>query len=366
MRSFRQRWMVGLGLLLMTCGLAACKKETAPAASQEVQPVAKETVTDPLATWQPSFDPAGAEYTYILSNVDHPAIEGIAVGYHIRDKVWQRSGGRLYVDFRPMAQLGGEKDVIKKLKLGAVQGMLCSSVAAVNVADKLGVVNLPFVIDSFEKLETFRRSPELFDDFRQAAVEQDILAVDFTGYGAYGWATKEPVRTLEEARRVNFRVAQAPVNIDSYKAWGLKFTVMPWPDVPQALQTGVVTGLDHTPIVCSITKKFNYANNFTRLDYAQGLYIHLLNKRWLDGLPADLQEILLQTIEEESAKARTLTREQQERELAAAQNRGVQIFELAAADRQQLVELSEPVYASWTEKIGANYLQRVRSALADR
>lgn len=363
MKFFRQRLMAGLGLLMVVCSLSGCKQETAPSVQQEAKPVAREVETDPLAAWQPSFDPKGAEYTYILSNVDHPAIEGIAVGYHIRDKVWRRSGGRLYVDFRPMAQLGGEKDVIKKLKLGAVQGMLCSSVAAVNVADKLGVVNLPFVVDSFEKLEAFRNTPELFNDFRQAAAGQNILAVDFTGYGTYGWATKEPVRTLEEARRVNFRVAQAPVNIDSYKAWSLKFTVMPWPDVPQALQTGVVTGLDHTPIVCSITKKFNFAKNFTRLDYAQGLYIHLLNKRWLDGLPADLQAILLQTIEEESAKARALTRDQQERELIAAQSRGVQVFQLAPADRQQLIELSQPVYDSWAEKIGKDYLTRVRTAL---
>lgn len=364
MKPLRQVLIVGLGMLMVLCSLAGCKQETVPASQQESQAVEKGVVKDPLAAWQPSFDPKGAEYTYILSNVDHPAIEGIAVGYHIRDKVWQRSGGRLYVDFRPMAQLGGEKDVIKKLKLGAVQGMLCSSVAAVNVADKLGVVNLPFVVGSFEKLEKFRSTSELFDDFREAAVGQDILAVDFTGYGTYGWATKEPVRTLEEARRVNFRVAQAPVNIDSYKAWGLKFTVMPWPDVPQALQTGVVTGLDHTPIVCSITKKFNFAKNFTRIDYAQGLYIHLLNKRWLDNLPADLQTILLQVIEEESAKARALTQAQQERELAAAQSRGVQVFELDAADRQQLIELSEPVYDQWAEKIGPGYLQRVRSELA--
>ena len=363
MKSSRQILVVGLGFLVLMCVLAGCKQDTVPTAQQEAQPVAKEVVKDPLATWQPQFDPSEAEFTYILSNVDHPAIEGIAVGYHIRDKVWQRSGGRLYVDFRPMAQLGGEKDVIKKLKLGAVQGMLCSSVAAVNVADKLGVVNLPFVVDSFEKLEAFRNTPALFDDFREAAAEQGILAVDFTGYGAYGWATKEPVRTLEEARRVNFRVAQAPVNIDSYKAWGLKFTVMPWPDVPQALQTGVVTGLDHTPIVCSITKKFNFATNFTRLDYAQGLYIHLLNKRWLDSLPADLQVILLKTIEEESAKARALTRDQQERELIAAQSLGVQVFQLAPADRQKLIKLSQPVYDSWAEKIGQEYLTRVRNAL---
>ncbi|MCK7489019.1 MAG: TRAP transporter substrate-binding protein [Anaerotruncus sp.] len=228
-------------------------------------------------------------------------IEGIGVGYKIRDKVWEKSKGRLYVDFRPLAQLGGEKDVIGKLKLGAVQGMLCSSVASVNVADRLGLVNLPFVVDSYEKLEKFRANQELFKEYGATALEQGIVVADFTGYGGYGWATKTPVKSLDDARKVNFRIAQAPVNADIYKAWGLKFTVMPWPDVPQALQTGVIDGLDHTIMVCSITKKFDFAPNFTRLDYAQGLYIHLINKKWLDGLPADLQKILLDTITEESA-----------------------------------------------------------------
>ena len=48
---------------------------------------------DPLAAWKPKFDPSGAQYTYLLSNVSHPAIEGIGVGYRIRDKVWERSKG---------------------------------------------------------------------------------------------------------------------------------------------------------------------------------------------------------------------------------------------------------------------------------
>jgi len=190
---------------------------------------------DPLDAWKPSFDPGNAEYTYLLSCVGHPAIEGVAVGFRIRDKVWERSGGRLYVDFRPLSQLGGEKDVISKLKLGAVHGMLSSSVAAANIAPRLGIVNLPYLIDTFAKLDTFRNNPELFGPFREAPQRQGLLAIDFTGYGSYGWATTTPVRTVAEAKQVNFRIAQAPVNTDLYKAWGLKFTVMPWPDVPQAL-----------------------------------------------------------------------------------------------------------------------------------
>jgi len=318
---------------------------------------------DPLAAWKPKFDPSGAEYTYILSNISHPVIEGVAAGYRIRDKVWEKTNGRIYVDYRPLAQLGGEKDVISKLKLGAVQGMLSSSVAAANVADRLGVVNLPYVVDTFDKLDTFRNDPALWEPFATAALQSGIVVADVTGYGPYGWATTTPVRTLSDAKGINFRIAEAPVNTDSYKAWGLKFTVMPWPDVPQALQTGVITGLDHTAIVCNITKKFTIAKNFTQLNYAQGLFVHLVNKRWLDKLPEDLRTTFLEVITEESAATRELTKKQFDVQVAAAKEAGVEFIELPESDIAQLKKLSEPVLEKWGQKIGPDYLAKVRQTL---
>jgi len=318
---------------------------------------------DPLAKWKPSFDPSGAEYTYLLSCVGHPAIEGVAVGFRIRDRVWELSNGRLYVDFRPLSQLGGEKDVITKLKFGAIQGMMSSSVAAANIAPKLGIVNLPYVVDSFEKLDTFRNTPELWEPFRDAPAQQNLQVIDFTGYGSYGWATNSPVKSLQDAKKIKFRIAQAPVNIDAYKAWGLQFTVMPWPDVPQALQTGVITGLDHTPIVCNISKKFSISRYYTQLDYAQGLYVHLVNKRWLRSLPDELAQILVQVIEEESVIARKLTQLQQEEQIAAAKQDGVTFIELDQKDHQVLVEKSAELDSVWGEMIGQDYLRKVRATL---
>ncbi len=325
--------------------------------------MAAEKKKNPLAAWQPNFDPSGAEYTYILSNISHPVIEGVGVGYRIRDKVWEKSKGRLYVDFRPLAQLGGEKDVISKLKLGAVQGMLSSSVAAANITDLLGIVNLPYVVDTFDKLDTFRNTPETWEPFSNGAQKQGLLIADITGYGPYGWATTSPVKSIADAKGTNFRIAEAPVNTDTYKAWGLKFTVMPWPDVPQALQTGVITGLDHTAIVCNITKKFTIAKSFTELNYAQGLFVHVINKRWLNKLPKDLQDVLLTVIAEESAATRILTRKQHDVQVAKAKEAGVQFLQLSDSDIEQLKLEAEPVLKKWGEKIGLDYLAKVREKL---
>ncbi len=317
---------------------------------------------DPLAKWKPDFDPTGAAFTYLLSCVGHPAIEGVTVGYRIRDRVWKETGGQLYVDFRPLSQLGGEKDVINKLKFGAIHGMLSSSVAAANIAPLLGVVNLPFLIDDFDKLDRFRDSQELWEPFQNAAMSNGLRVVDFTGYGSYGWATTTPVNTLQDAKTVNFRIAQAPVNIDAYKAWKLKFSVLPWPDVPQALQTGVINGLDHTPIVCNISRKFTVAKYYTEINYAQGLYIHIMNDKWLKTLPAELQQTLLKVIREESAAARKLTQKQQVEQIAAAKADGVTFISLDENDKKTMISASESLYVSWGEKIGKSYLDKVRAA----
>ena len=318
---------------------------------------------DPLANWKTTFDYSKAEYTYILSNISHPVIQGVANGYNFRDALWQKSNGRIYVDYRPLAQLGGEKDVISKLKLGAVQGMLASSVASANIADKLGIVNLPYVVDTYDKLDQFRGNPALWGPYSNAAKSAGLMVADIVNYGQYGWATTTPVRNLADAKKVNFRIAEAPVNIDVYNAWGTKFTVMPWPDVPQALQTGVINGLDHTAIVCNITKKFTIAKYFTELNYAQGLFLHLVNEKWFNKLPKDLQKVFIDVLEEESVKTRALTRAQHDAQIAKAKEAGVEFISLSAADKAQLVKAAKPVYASWGAKIGMDYLKKVRSTL---
>ena len=318
---------------------------------------------DPLAQWAPKFDPSSAKFTYLLSCVGHPAIEGVAAGFRIRDRVWEATGGQIYVDFRPLSILGGEKDVINKLKFGAVQGMMSSSVAAANIVPQLGIVNLPYIVDSFEKLEQFRNSPALWEPFRDAAKSKGLQIVDFTGYGSYGWATTTPVASLADAKQVNFRIAQAPVNIDSYKAWKLKFSVLPWSDVPQALQTGVINGLDHTPIVCNITKKFTVAKYYTELNYAQGLYVHIVNKKWLQKLPVDLQKTFLDIVHDESALTRKLTQKQQEEQIEMAKATGVTFLKLSENDKNEMIARSGKIYTEWSKKIGEEYFKLVKDTL---
>ena len=308
-----------------------------------------------LDAWKPAFDPSGAKYKFIVSNVSHPVLKGVYTGFAIRDELWKRTNGQMYLDYKPFSMLGGEVEVLNQLQMGAIQGMGVSSVASTNLGPRFGVVNLPFLIDSFDKLDKFVNSGKLFDHFMMAMDHQGIIGIDITGYGNYGWASTTPVKSIADAKKVKFRIAEAAVNRLNYKNWGFNPVVMPWPDVPVALKQGVITGLDHTLTVCSITKKFEVAKYFTELNYAQGLFIWIFNKAWFNKLPADLQKTLVATVKDVCADIRAQVVQQETDQIAKAKAAGIEFYQLSNKEMATLKKQGQKTHEEFRAEINKLY-----------
>ena len=308
-----------------------------------------------LDKWKPAFDPSTAKYRAIVSNVSHPVLKGVYAGFAIRDELWKRTNGQIYIDYKPFSMLGGEVEVLNQLQMGAIQGMGVSSVAAVNLGPRFGLVNLPFLINSFDKLDKFVASGKLFDHFMMAMDHQGIIGLDITGYGNYGWATVSPVKSLADARKLKFRTAEAPVNQLVYREWGINPVAMPWPDVPVALKQGVIDGLDHTPMVCSITKKFEVCKYFTYVDYAQGLFIWIFNKAWFQSLPPDLQGTFRQVVRDVCAEIRAETRNQEATEIMNSSRAGIIYYKLPDDDMQFLRKQGDAAHKKFASEINKLY-----------
>ncbi len=341
-------------LVLTAAIVAACIFLVLPAITQAQQKPS-------LDKWKPAFDPSTAKYKLKVSNVSHPVLKGVYAGFAIRDELWKRSKGQIFFEYLPFSMLGGEVEVLNQLQMGAIQGMGVSSVASTNLGPRFGLVNLPFLIDSFDKLDKFIGNKELFDYFLKAMDRVGIMGLDITGYGNYGWATTIPVRNIEDAKKVKFRIAEAAVNKLLYKSWGFNPVVMPWPDVPVALKQGVITGLDHTPAVCNITGKFEVAKFFTQVNYAQGLFIWIFNKEWFNKLPKDLQQVFVSTVHDVCAEIRKETVQQEIDQIADAKKKGIEFFKLSDADMDTLRKEGDIVHKQYAKEIGEEYLKKVQA-----
>ncbi|MGD8367330.1 MAG: TRAP transporter substrate-binding protein [Desulfobacterales bacterium] len=308
-----------------------------------------------LDAWKPAFDPSGAKYKCIVSNVSHPVLKGVYAGFAMRDELWKRTNGQIYIDYKPFSMLGGEVEVLNQLQMGAIQGMGVSSVASTNLGPRFGLINLPFLVNSFEKLDKFIASGKLFDHYMNAMDHQGIMGIDITGYGNYGWATTRPVKSLDDARKIKFRTAEAAVNQLLYKQWGLNAVVMPWPDVPVALKQGVIEGLDHTPMVCNITKKFEVCKYYTYIDYAQGLFIWIFNKAWFNKLPADLQKTFVETVHDVCANIREQVKIQEAVEIMKASKNGIEFYTLPKDEMDWLRKQGDAVHQEYRAEINKLY-----------
>lgn len=331
-------------LITAVC-LICCMAFAVPAAAKKTS----------LDKWKPDFDPSGAKYKCIVSNVSHPVIKGVYAGFAMRDELWKRTGGQIYLDFKPLSILGGEVEVLNMLQMGAIQGMGVSSVASTNLGPRFGLVNLPFLINSFDKLDKFVASGPLYDHFMNAMDHQGITGLDITGYGNYGWATTAPVKTLDDAKKVKFRIAEAAVNQLLYTQWGFNPVVMPWPDVPVALKQGVITGLDHTPSVCNITKKFEVAKYYTQVNYAQGLFIWIFNKAWLNSLPPELKQTFIDVVHDVCADIRKQARQQELDQIALAEKNGIEFFRLSDEEMAVLREKGDAAHRKYADEINLLY-----------
>jgi TRAP-type C4-dicarboxylate transport system substrate-binding protein len=316
-----------------------------------------------LEKWKASFDYSKAKYKIKVSNVSHPAIKGVFAGFAIRDALWKATNGQIYFEYIPFSMLGGEVEVLNQLQMGAIQGMSCSSVASTNLGPRMGIVNLPFLVNSYEKLEKFVGNKKLFQHFLDAMKHQGIMGLDITAYGRYGWATTIPVKNIADAKKVKFRIAEAAVNKLLYKSWGFNPVVMPWPDVPTALKQGVITGLDHTLIVCYLTKKFEVAKNFTPVNYAQGLFIWIFNEKWFKSLPADLQATFKKVVNEQCAIYRGQCKTQEAEAKKGAIKAGVKFWDLSKADLATLKKEGDKVHQEYAKEIGPKYLKEVQDFL---
>ena len=130
---------------------------------------------------------------------------------------------------------------------------------------------------------------------------------------------------------------------------------MPWPDVPVALKQGVITGLDHTPSVCNITKKFEDAKYFTYVNYAQGLFIWIFNKAWFNSLPPDLQKTFKEVVHEVCAKIRKETVQQETDQIDAAKKAGIEFISLSKEEMDTLRKLGDSVHKKFAEEINKLY-----------
>ena len=150
-------------------------------------------------------------------------------------------------DFRIVqnAALGGEKEVAEGVRLGSVQGSLCTLSAMSAWIPESQLFDAPFVFRDAAHVRRVVDGPA-GTELKSKFAAQNFAVQGFINYGARHLLTKEPVTRPSQLAGKRIRVIQSPLHTELWKAFGANPTPIPIPETYNALQTGVVDMMDLT------------------------------------------------------------------------------------------------------------------------
>lgn len=254
------------------------------------------------------------------------------------------SKGRLKL--RPFlgGKLGDENQTIAETKRGNIQMVGASIGAVASVVPEVGFLELPFLFRSLEEADHVLDNvigPDLEKIFEDRGFK--LLMWSENGYRHFGsnWG---PIKTPADIKGHKMRSQENAIHLATYRALGALPVPIPTTEVLPSMQTGVVEGYDQTPLFAFAIGLHTQTKYWTVSDHLyQGAAI-LINKKFFDSLPADLQAVLMKDRQKETVDSRTGIRALTPllvQNLAAA---GLKVTELSDADKVAFEKAVAPAY----------------------
>src|SRR6478735_827595 len=232
--------------------------------------------------------PIVIKFSHVVA-VDTP--KGKAAEY-FKKLAEERTKGRVKVEVYPNSALFKDGEEMEALQLGSVQ-MLAPSVSKFGPlgAREFEVFDLPFIFDSYDDLTKVTDGPVGKGLFKKLE-SKGIVGLAYWFNGFKDMSANKPLRKPEDMKGLKMRIQSSKVLGDQMKALGALPQVMAFSEVYQAMQTGVVDGSENPPSNFYTQKMHEVQKYLTLTDHGVIEYAVIVNKKFWDGLPADIRTTL--------------------------------------------------------------------------
>ena len=205
---------------------------------------------------------------------------------------WERlSNGSVQVKIYPGGIAGGEQDMIRKMRLGVLQGGVFSNMGLAKIDHSLTVISIPFLFHSREEFSAvFDQMKPTFEKLIQA---KGFKLMFWTLAGWINFFSKSPVIEPEDLRKLKISVTADFPEIE--QIWkGMNYEVVTGDsDMMIQLQSGAVTALYLPPLIAASGQYFTLAPHMLSPSLAPLVGGLLLSDKAWASIPAELHQPFL-------------------------------------------------------------------------
>ena len=303
--------------------------------------------------------PIVIKFSHVVA-VDTP--KGKAAEY-FKKLAEERTKGRVKVEVYPNSALFKDGEEMEALQLGSVQ-ILAPSLAKFGPlgAREFEVFDLPYIFDDYDELHKVTQGP-LGAALLEKLESKGIVGLAYWDNGFKLMSANKPIRLPADYKGLKMRIQSSKVLGDEMKALGAIPQVMAFSEVYQALQTGVVDGTENPPSNF-YTQRMHEVQKYAALtEHGYLGYAVIVNKKFWDGLPADIRTTLEGAMKETTKYANDIARKENDEALEAVRKSGkTEIIQLTPEQKAQMKQALLPVHKQNESRIGKDTIAEVYKA----
>ncbi|KAF0189153.1 MAG: C4-dicarboxylate-binding protein [Desulfobulbaceae bacterium] len=305
-------------------------------------------------------EPISIKFSHVVA-VDTP--KGQAAEF-FKKRAEELTQGKVKIELYPNSQLYKDKEEMEALQLGAVQ-MLAPSLAKfgpLGVKD-FEVFDLPYIFNNDEDLHKITQGPvgqKLLDKLEP----KGIKGLAYWDNGFKSFSANTPIKTPADLKGKKLRIQSSKVLEAQMQALKAIPQTLAFSEVYQALQTGVVDGTEN-PISNFYTQKMQEVQKYmTITNHGYLGYAVIVNKKFWDGLPADVRTQLETAMKEATVYANHMANEKAIKDLEAVKATGkTEVTVLTPEEREAFRAALIPVHEKMTDRIGKETIDAVYKAV---
>ena len=208
----------------------------------------------------------------------------------LAELITKYSNGKLKATAHHGESLGNNGQMIRGLQAGSIHGMVFPAGFLSSVVPELAMFDLPFLLPGAPAgITAFTAQSKAAELMKEEASKKGILILGFHGIGPQSFLTNFPVNKLADIQGKKFRVIPSPPRVGAYQDWGAVARPMELGEVYTSLQQGTLDGMENPPDVIFKMKLHEAAKYYTITEHFAFVSNVIVSKRWVDGLPKDLQ-----------------------------------------------------------------------------
>lgn len=275
-------------------------------------------------------------------------------------KASELTGGKVKVEVYANSTLYKDKEEMEALQLGAVQ-MLAPSLAKFGPlgVKEFEVFDLPFIFSSYDDLRKVTNGA-VGKQLLSKLEPKGIRGLAYWDNGFKSFSLNSPIKSPADLKGKKLRIQSSKVLEEQIRAVGGLPQVMAFSEVYQALQTGVVDGTEN-PISNLYTQKMHEVQKYlTITDHGYLGYAVIVNKKFWDGLPADIRKQLDDAMEQATRYANQIAKVENDSSLEAVKKSGkTTVYVPTKEERLAFKKAMVPVHQKMEGRVGKEVIQAV-------